>query len=163
MNLRYAQRSEDTEQINVMNWARCNESIYPELKWLHHCPNGGTRNRGEAIKFKQLGVKAGVSDIFLPCPKGTYHGLYIEMKYGSNKTTAQQKEFLSDMAAADYYVATCYGAQAAVSIIKEYLELCSDFDLMTATITVLNRTGNKNKLNQYLMSARNNSVFYDAD
>ena len=45
MNLRNAVRSEDTEQINVMEWARWNVSKYPELKWLHHIPNGGSRNR----------------------------------------------------------------------------------------------------------------------
>lgn len=42
MNLRYAKRSEDTEQINVASWAAWNERQYPELKWLHHIPNGGS-------------------------------------------------------------------------------------------------------------------------
>ena len=41
MNLRYARRSEDTEQILVMQWAGINERRYPELKWLYHVPNGG--------------------------------------------------------------------------------------------------------------------------
>ena len=45
MNLRNAVRSEDTEQITVINWAEWNRQRYPELKWLHHCPNGGSRNR----------------------------------------------------------------------------------------------------------------------
>ena len=84
MNLRNAVRSEDTEQITVINWAEWNRQRYPELKWLHHCPNGGSRNRMEAVKFKQMGVKAGVSDLCLPYPKGVYCGLYIEMKYGKN-------------------------------------------------------------------------------
>lgn len=58
MNLRYAKRSEDTEQINVASWAAWNERQYPELKWLHHIPNGGSRNKAEAVKLKQMGVKA---------------------------------------------------------------------------------------------------------
>lgn len=33
MNLRYAKRSEDTEQINVASWAAWNERQYPELNW----------------------------------------------------------------------------------------------------------------------------------
>ena len=41
MNMRYAMRSEDTEQINVVSWANWNMNRYPELKWLHHVPNGG--------------------------------------------------------------------------------------------------------------------------
>lgn len=69
MNLRYAKRSEDTEQINVTSWAAWNERQYPELKWLHHIPNGGSRNKAEAVKLKQMGVKAGVSDLCLPYPK----------------------------------------------------------------------------------------------
>ena len=56
MNLKYAKRSEDTEQIKVISWAKHNESRMPELKWLYHCPNGGSRNKAEAIKFKQMGV-----------------------------------------------------------------------------------------------------------
>lgn len=69
MNMRYAKRSEDTEQINVVSWAGWNMNRYPKLKWLFHVPNGGSRNRAEAVKFKQMGVKAGVSDLQLPYPK----------------------------------------------------------------------------------------------
>lgn len=77
MNMRYAKRSEDTEQINVVSWAGWNMNRYPELKWLFHVPNGGSRNRVEAVKFKQMGVKAGVSDLQLPYPKGSYCGLFV--------------------------------------------------------------------------------------
>ena len=104
MNMRYAMRSEDTEQINVVQWAGWNMNRYPELKWLHHVPNGGSRNKQEAVKFKQMGVKAGVSDLCLPYPKGIYCGLYIEMKYGDGRQT-------------------CYSAEEAVKVIEEYCKL----------------------------------------
>lgn len=123
MNMRYAMRSEDTEQINVIQWAGWNMNRYPELKWLHHCPNGGSRNRNEAVKFKQMGVRAGVSDLCLPYPKGMYCGLYIEMKYGDNRLQDTQKEFLADMAEAGHFVVTCYSAEEAVRILEEYLAL----------------------------------------
>lgn len=123
MNMKYAMRSEDTEQINVIQWSQWNMNRFPELKWLHHCPNGGSRNRLEAVKLKQMGVKAGVSDLCLPYPKGIYCGLYIEMKYGSNRQTENQKEFLEDMAAVGHYVATCYSAEMAIEVIEEYLQL----------------------------------------
>lgn len=125
MNLRYALRSEDTEQINVASWAAWNERQYPELKWLHHIPNGGSRNKAEAVKLKQMGVKAGVSDLCLPYPKGIYCGLYIEMKFGDGKHQKTQKEFLTDMAAAGHYVATCYTSEDAVNVLREYCELLS--------------------------------------
>ena len=77
----------------------------------------------EAVKLKQMGVKAGVSDLCLPYPKGIYCGLYIEMKYGNNRQQESQKEFLNDMADAGHFVATCYSAEEAVKIIEEYLHL----------------------------------------
>lgn len=123
MNMKYAMRSEDTEQINVIQWAGWNTNRYPELKWLHHCPNGGSRNRAEAVKLKQMGVKAGVSDLCLPYQKGIYCGLYIEMKYGNNRQQDTQKEFLADMAAAGHFVATCYSAEEAIKVIEEYVTL----------------------------------------
>lgn len=123
MNMRYAMRSEDTEQINVVSWANWNVNRYPELKWLHHVPNGGSRNKQEAVKLKQMGVKAGVSDLCLPYPKGLYCGLYIEMKFGDNRQQETQKEFLADMAAAGHFVATCYSAEEAIKVIEEYLKL----------------------------------------
>lgn len=36
MNMKYAMRSEDTEQINVVSWANWNMNRYPELRWLFH-------------------------------------------------------------------------------------------------------------------------------
>lgn len=123
MNTKNALRSEDTEQISVMQWADRHTEKYPELKWLHHCPNGGSRKRQEAVKLKQMGVRAGVSDLCLPYPRGSYCGLYIELKYGNNRQQPSQKEFLADMAAAGHFVATCYSAKDAVDLIEEYLRL----------------------------------------
>lgn len=124
MNVKYALRSEDTEQINVISWAAWNEREYPELKWLYHIPNqSGTRKKAEGIKLKQMGVKSGVSDLCLPYPKGAYCGLYIEMKYEDGKHQKSQKEFLTDMAAAGHYVATCYSTYDAVHVLREYCGL----------------------------------------
>ncbi len=91
MNMKYAMRSEDTEQINVVSWANWNMNRYPELRWLFHVPNGGSRNKQEAVKFKQMGVKAGVSDLCLPYPKGSYCGLFVEMKFGNNRQQDTQR------------------------------------------------------------------------
>ncbi|MDE6314040.1 MAG: VRR-NUC domain-containing protein [Lachnospiraceae bacterium] len=116
-------KSEDTEQMAVINWAFYQTGKYPELKWLFHCPNGGSRNQREAVKLKRMGVKRGVSDLCLPYPKGIYCGLFIEMKYGKNSPTVHQQDFMFDMAEAGHYTAVCYGAEAAIEIIKEYLSL----------------------------------------
>lgn len=113
--------NEDKEQILVMDWAKMSEGKYPELKWLFHCPNGGSRNVVEATKLKRMGVKSGVSDLYLPYPKGSYIGLFIEMKYGNNKLQDSQKEFLKDMSENGHYVITCYKAEDAIETIKDYL------------------------------------------
>lgn len=123
MNLKYALRSEDTEQIAVIQWASYQTNVHPELKWLFHVPNGGSRNKQEAVKLKQMGVKAGVSDLCLPYPKGIYCGLFIEMKYGDGRQQPSQKEFLKDMAEAGHFVTTCYSTEEAINTIGQYLNL----------------------------------------
>lgn len=158
MNTKYAGRSEDTEQINVVQWARWNTTRYPELKWLFHVPNGGSRNKREAVKFKQMGVKAGVSDLCLPYPKGVYCGLFIEMKYGNNRQQDTQKEFLADMAAAGHFVATCYSAEEAVEVIEEYCELMKHKMGDSEIIIPLN---NRGTLRNITMSIPNNSILKD--
>lgn len=123
MNMKYALRSEDTEQAAVITWAKYREVARPELKLLHHCPNGGSRNKAEAVKLKQMGVKAGVPDLHLPVPKGSYNGLYIEMKYGSGTIQKTQREFLKAAAAYGNYCCVCYGAEEAIEIIQQYIDL----------------------------------------
>lgn len=154
--MKYAMRSEDTEQINVISWAAWQMQKYPELKWLHHVPNGGSRNKAEAIKLKQMGVKAGVSDLCLPYPKGIYCGLYIEMKYDKGRHQPSQKEFLTDMASAGHYVATCYTAQDAVEVIQKY---CS---LKRSTVHI-NVLGSDTAVTETVqrMTEPNNSVWKD--
>lgn len=117
----YRKRGEDTEQENVISWANWNMREYPELKWLHHIPNGGKRNAAEAARFKAQGVKAGVSDLFLPAAHGGYFGLYIEMKYGKNKPTEQQEQFLHDMRIAGYKTCVAYSAEEAINELKSYM------------------------------------------
>lgn len=131
MNLYKTKRSETTEQIRVIQWAKHHESEYPALKWLMHIPNGGRRDRKEAAVLRQMGVKSGVSDLFLPYPAAVlirdvnelrnYHGLFIEMKYGDNTVSRDQQQFLYDMAYRGYYAATCYSYNQAVKVIEGYL------------------------------------------
>ena len=150
-------RSEDTEQIAVIQWATYQMNVYPELKWLHHCPNGGSRNRNEAVKLKQMGVKAGVSDLCLPYPKGIYCGLYIEMKFGDNRQQASQKEFLADMAEAGHFVATCYSAEEAIEVIKKYLSLNS-WRMNDVMIVMGRANGKQDAIEKMVMDIPNNSI-----
>jgi hypothetical protein len=114
---------EDAEQTSVITWARWQETARPELKLLHHIPNGGSRNRIEAAKLKGMGVKAGVPDLNLPVPRGKYCGLWIEMKHGDGRVRGTQKEFMELAAAEGAYCVVCYDAGAAIEIITRYMDL----------------------------------------
>lgn len=115
-------RGEDTEQMGVIDWANWNTGRFPELKLLFHVPNGGKRNAAEAARFKAMGVKAGVPDLCLPVPRGGYAGLYIEMKYGKNKTTEKQEEWIHSLIEQGYLVKVCWGGQEATAALEEYLQ-----------------------------------------
>ena len=71
---------ESGHQEALFSWAAYQTQRMPELEYLHHVPNGGKRDKATAIALKRQGVKAGVPDIHLPVAKGSYHGLYIELK-----------------------------------------------------------------------------------
>ena len=115
-----------------------NENRYPELKWLHQTPNGGSRNKAEAVKLKSMGVKPGVADLHLPYAKGVYIGLYIEMKYGTGRHQDSQIEFLHDMAKNGHYVATCYTAGDAITVLEEYLQLDNMMEMLEPNDSIWN-------------------------
>lgn len=112
-------KSETTEQIQLFAWARNAESILPELKLLYHVPNEGKRTNGAVLKA--AGLKSGVPDICLPVARNGFHGLYIELKFGTNKPTKAQRDFMELLKAQGYAAAVCYGAQEAGDTILEYL------------------------------------------
>ena len=113
---------EDGEQMTLMEWAGLREGMLPELKWLFHIPNGGKRNPREAGRLKAMGVKSGVSDLFLPVPMGKYHGLWIEMKrQDGGHTSADQKKWIEDMRKNGYKAEVCRGWQEAARVIEQYL------------------------------------------
>lgn len=113
--------TEDEEQIAVMRWARISESRYPELELLHHIPNGGKRGKREASVFKAMGVKAGVPDLFLPCAREGYHGMYIEMKALDGRVSKEQISMCQALAQQGYKCLVCYGADEAIAALEEYL------------------------------------------
>ena len=93
--------TEAQEQRALFQWAGLAEQQYPELKLLHHIPNGGKRDARTAANLKKEGVKAGVPDMCLPVARGQYHGLYKE----------------------GYATKVCYGWLEAKESIEKYLEL----------------------------------------
>ena len=114
--------TEDEEQIIVIRWAEMQAGLYPELRLLHHIPNGGKRSKREAAIFRAMGVRAGIPDLFLPCARGGYHGLYIEMKALDGKLSAAQCETIDMLRRQGYRCEVCRGADAAIAVLRQYCE-----------------------------------------
>ena len=112
---------EDAEQIALFQWAAMQSAKFPELQLMFHIPNGGKRNAQEAARFKQMGVKAGVPDLFLPVARGGFHGLWIELKSPKGRTSASQETFLEELRNQGYKTAVCFGWEMAAREIKEYI------------------------------------------
>ena len=115
--------TESQEQTCLFRWAKMQECDYPELRLLYHIPNGGSRNRLEAVHLKQQGVRAGVPDICLPVACGGCHSLYIEMKrLKGGRVSPEQMEWMEDLKAEGHMVAVCQGWVMASEIILAYLK-----------------------------------------
>lgn len=113
--------TEAKEQMALFQWANIATQKYPDLKLMHHVPNGGKRDARTATSLKRQGVKAGVPDIVLPVGRGGYFGLYIELKTGKNKTTVKQQEWIRKLQDNNYCVEVCYGWLEARDVIEKYL------------------------------------------
>lgn len=128
--------SEAAHQTAVFAWAALNYQRWPELHWLHHIPNGGSRGddaKSRAIRGGQLkaqGVRTGVADLSLPVKRGIYSGLYIEMKKPSEKpkregskggVSDEQAEFGAFVKSQGFRWCVCYSWEEAVKVIEQYL------------------------------------------
>lgn len=112
--------SEHNLQTGCVTWFRLQ---YPKLAdLLFAIPNGGLRNKVVAQKLKDEGVLPGVSDLLLAVPMHGYHGFFIEMKYGNNKLTKSQAEFLQNVSDFEYFTAVCYTFESFKAEIERYLE-----------------------------------------
>lgn len=117
--------SEFTEQCAVIGWARLSQGQHPELRWLHSSLNGVKLTPGLARKMKMAGMTRGIPDLFLPVKRGSFPGLYVELKTGKNRVTEEQREFIEFARTQGYCARVCYGADEAIRAIQEYLTIAA--------------------------------------
>lgn len=117
------QSSEANEQRRLMEIAGYYAHRYPELSLLYHVPNEGKRSKITGSILKSQGLKAGVPDLCLPVARGVYHGLYIELKYGKNKLSDNQKQWLTLLGDQRYFAVACWGGDQAFQTLLNYLNL----------------------------------------
>lgn len=72
--------------------------------------------------MKGEGVTPGVPDLTLPKPRSGAHGLYVEMKAGDGRETAEQRERADELSRDGYTVVFAWGAEAAIEATKMYLD-----------------------------------------
>lgn len=113
--------SEYQEQCAIFRWAKMQERTWPELALLNASLNGVKLNIGQAVKAKAQGMRAGYPDMFLPVKRGPFSGLFIELKYGKNKATAEQEWWLQALANQGFSCCVCWGADQAIEAIRKYM------------------------------------------
>ena len=101
-----SKRIEDDFQKAV---AKLLNTRYRKLLWFH-TPNGGLRAKGEAKKFKLMGVKAGVPDVLILTPSVDlkYVGFAVELKMKKGRLSDEQKIWLEELSKLGYKIYVCY-------------------------------------------------------
>lgn len=90
------------------------------LFWFHP-PNEIRANKTYLKKRSSLGVKKGVSDVIILEPRGVYHGLFIELKVGSNKPSPEQLNFIEIAKSKGYKAMWSRSLDEVINTVEEYL------------------------------------------
>ena len=124
--------TEYQEQVTVISWCRGRAAITGDrrLELVHGDSSGVRVPIGCAVKMKRAGAIKGWPDLFLPVPCESQHGqyyccgLFIELKRRRGGVgSKEQKEIHELLREQGYKVEVAKGAEAAISVISEYLGL----------------------------------------
>lgn len=109
--------NETQEQKQLIQWCRTD----PRYQYLFHIPNESVGGSAWITRNKQMGVKAGVPDLFYPVPLNGYHGMFIEMKTETGRTSAAQKKWLTALQTMGYKCVIAHGWEEAKAALEEYV------------------------------------------
>ena len=95
---------------------------YPQYRLrLHHSPNGGKRNAIEAVKFKQMGVRAGFPDLLLVIPNKYYPFMGIELKTKTGRQSDHQKAYQKEFDSIGAKYVVCRSLEEFIEVVNGYL------------------------------------------
>jgi len=122
--------SEYDQQVTTVSWYKRQYPKYKKCIWatVNERQLYGTKGQrmGQMVKLKKLGFKSGVSDLTICVPRGTYHGMFLEMK-DVGKTcadvTGSQRDHLDIMREMGYFTGWAAGADIAIKMINDYMGL----------------------------------------
>lgn len=108
-------------QVACVRWFRYR---YPKAL-IFAIPNGGQRNAIVAAKLKAEGVMAGVPDLLIPCARGVYHGLFVEMKNGKKGRVSEAQSVMMDRLQGEWYkCAVCRSFDEFKATVEQYMAEC---------------------------------------
>ena len=99
---------------------------YLDLKNVLYCGSMGGQYQkyySQRNKAKATGYKRGFPDLFIYEPRGSYHGLAIELKVGYNKPTLEQINWANKLTERGYLAMTSNGLDQTIEIIETYLKI----------------------------------------
>lgn len=104
-------------QASIIAEADLRANQDPRWRFLMAIPNGQYR-KGQRM---EPGLRAGAPDLFLPVAARGAHGLFIELKVGSNKATDSQLRMIDQLKMQGYCATVIWEAQMAIDLISWYL------------------------------------------
>lgn len=110
--------TEDQEQVALASYL----DMVARDKWFH-VPNGSHKSIAQRMRFKRLGLKPGVPDVWVVIPKKGFYGLVIEMKRQKGGVVSdEQKKWVEYLRNVGFSVHVCKGAGPAVEVVNWYLD-----------------------------------------
>lgn len=114
--------TENSIQSNFFSWCAALSRQMPELDLMHSIPNGAHKSRFAQRLYKATGLKAGVPDVCFPVARCGYHGMYIEFKTPTGRTSPAQKVWIASLREQGYLVPVCRDWKLAADIVTAYLK-----------------------------------------
>jgi hypothetical protein len=115
--------SEATIHQSIIEYIDKHPHLSKFKRFIMHFPNEGKRSLRYGAFMKSLGMRKGVSDLFIAIPSHGFGGAWIELKSENGKLSSEQQVFLNDMKAQNYFTNVCYSTNDAIQIIEWYLEV----------------------------------------
>lgn len=120
--LKSGELSEESIHVTVIQWIRKHPFFNrnKRFKLVMHFPNEGKRSLRYGNLMNDLGMRKGVSDLFIAMAFHGHHGAWIELKSKDGYVSQEQKEFLEDMKEQNYFTAICWSIDEAIDVIRWY-------------------------------------------
>ncbi len=115
--------SEDRLQQEIYRWFN---NTYPSLRGLlFHCPNGGSRDKREAMKLKYMGVYPGVADLI--CLVGGCSFIELKRPDGKGGQSESQEDWEITVKRAGYEYVVLNDLEEVKEYIREKIAIFGTF------------------------------------